>query len=152
MFYALAKNENYYASKVSVFVALGPVMKLDHCRSSLLEFVAYNDALLVDTCNTLGIYEFFPANYLETGAFRLICGTIPALCRFGVYLVADEDTTLDNADRLNVYLAHFPAGTSLRCLNHYAQVIKAKRFQEFDYGSSGNMKAYGQSGPPEIPI
>jgi lysosomal acid lipase/cholesteryl ester hydrolase len=120
MFYGLAKNEDFFDQRVSIFIALGPVMKLDHCKSSLLSFVAHNSALLIDTCSLLGIYEFFPANWIDTGAMRLLCGTIPALCQFGVYLVADEDTSLDNSDRLNVYLGHFPSGTSLRCLNHYA--------------------------------
>ena len=67
----------------------------------------------------------FPANYLTTGALRLLCDILPAICKFGVYLVADEDITLDNSERLLVYLEHFPAGTSLRCLIHYGQILKA---------------------------
>jgi len=128
MYYALATNEEFFADKISVFIALGPVMKLTHCKSNLLQFVAKNDALLVDTCKVLGIYEFFPANWLTTGGFRLICGTIPALCKFGTFLIADEDTSLDNTDRLSVYLGHFPSGTSLRCLEHYAQILQSDRF------------------------
>jgi len=113
MYYGLAKNEGFFADKVSVFIALGPVMKLTHCKSALIQLVSANDALLLDTCKLLGIYEFFPANWLTTGAMRLLCGTIPALCRLGDFLIADEDTTLDDADRLTVYLGHFPSGTSL---------------------------------------
>ena len=100
MFYALATNEAYLREKVSIFIALGPVMKLTHCKSSLIKFVAHNEWLLVDTCDLLGIYEFFPANWLDTGAMRLLCGTIPALCEFGDYLIADEDITLDDEGRL----------------------------------------------------
>jgi hypothetical protein len=55
---------------------------------------------LETTCQTLGIYEFFPADYLTKGAFRLICGTIPKLCELGVYLISDEDVSLDKPDRL----------------------------------------------------
>jgi predicted alpha/beta hydrolase len=36
LFYALATNEDYFVDKLSVFVALGPVMRLTHCKSSLL--------------------------------------------------------------------------------------------------------------------
>lgn len=36
MYYALATNEDFFADKISVFIALGPVMKLTHCKSSLL--------------------------------------------------------------------------------------------------------------------
>lgn len=91
MYYALARNEAFFADKVSVFVALGPVMKLTHCKSSLLTLIANNDGLLIGTCSTLGIYEFFPANWVTTGAMRLLCGTLPGLCQLGNYLIADED-------------------------------------------------------------
>jgi hypothetical protein len=80
MYYALATNEDFFADKISVFIALGPVMKLSHCKSTLLSLIANNDGLLIGTCNTLGIYEFFSANWLTTGAMRLICGTLPSLC------------------------------------------------------------------------
>ena len=70
----------------------------------------------------------FPAGWLTTSAFRVICTVIPAICDFGVYLIADEDTYLDNTDRLSIYMGHFPAGTSLKCLVHYAQIINAAKF------------------------
>jgi hypothetical protein len=94
-------------------------MRLTNSGSSLIQFFGANQGILIAAANTLGIHEMFPANYLATGAMRLFCGIVPAICKFGVYLIADEDTTLDDSDRLLVYLAHFPAGTSLRCLIHY---------------------------------
>eukprot|EP00347_Sterkiella_histriomuscorum_P018552 403345077 len=152
MYYALAKNEDFYANSISVFVALGPVMKLTNSKSNLLQLIAHNDALLLATCQTLGIYEFFPANWLTTGAMRLLCGTLPSLCQLGDYLIADEDLSLDDKDRLTVYFGHFPSGTSLYCLDHYSQILKADRFQEFDYGKSENKKRYNSPTPPEINI
>ena len=100
MYYALATNEAYISTKVNLFVALGPVMKLTHCKSSLIKLVAANEDLLYDVCNALGIYEFFPANWITTGAMRLICGNLLALCELGDYLVADEDVSLDDEARL----------------------------------------------------
>lgn len=95
----------------------------------------------------------FPANWFDTGAMSLICGTIPQLCEFGVYLLCDEDTDLDDSTRLNDYVGgHFPAGTSLNSLIHYAQILKAKQFQYYDYGKNGNEDHYGQKTPPIIPI
>ena len=77
MFYGLSHNEAFYADRVSVFVALGPVMQLTHCKSSLIHFFADFRSLIVNTAGTLGFYEFFPAGYITTGAMRIICGTIP---------------------------------------------------------------------------
>jgi hypothetical protein len=65
----------------------------------------------------------FPANYIDTLFMTLMCGVIPELCEFGVYLICDEDTDLDDSTRLNVYMGHFPSGTSLKCLDHYGQVL-----------------------------
>ena len=43
MYYGLAKNEAFFADKISVFIALGPVMKLTHAKSTLLQLVARHD-------------------------------------------------------------------------------------------------------------
>lgn len=128
LFYALAHNEDYFASKLSVFMAFGPVLQLTHCQSDLLYFFAEHDALIIDTCELFGIYDLFPANWATTGAMQLICGTIPELCEFGVYLICDEDVDLDDSDRLTVYMGHFPSGTSLNCLVHYGQLIQSSQF------------------------
>ena len=118
-------------------------MNLYHAKSPLINFVALFTPLLETTCQVLGIYEFFPADFLTKGAFRLICGTIPALCKFGASLIADEDPSLDKTDRFTDYMGHFPSGTSLRCLIHYAQIMNSGDFKRFDFGSSENKKHYG---------
>lgn len=128
LFYALAHNENYFKDKISIFVALGPVMQLTNVKSGILWFLAQYDFLVINACQTLGIYDIFPANWLTTGVFRLICGTIPAICEFGVNIIADENTALDKADRLQTYMGHFPSGTSLRTLIHFSQIIQTSKF------------------------
>ena len=119
MYWALSHNEAYFADKISIFIALGPVMRLSHSKSSLINIFAETRFLIVDTCAVLGIYEFFPAGWLTTGAMRLLCGTIPGFCNLGLWLVTDEDTTLNDPSRAQVYLGHFPSGTSMKTLDHY---------------------------------
>lgn len=150
MFYALATNEAYIKTRVNLFAALGPVTKLTHCKSALIQLFSTFKVLLVDTCELLGIYEFFPANWLTTGAFRLLCGTIPALCELGDYLIADEDISLDDTNRLQVYMGHFPSGTSLRSLDHYGEILNNDRFQTYDFGKSGNRAHYNQDSAPDV--
>ncbi len=50
MYYALAENEDFFADKVSVFIALGPVMRLSHAKSTLIDVIAYNRGLIIGTC------------------------------------------------------------------------------------------------------
>ena len=128
MFYGLSHNEAYFAERVSVFVALGPVTNLYNCKSSLIQFFADFRNLIADTAGLLGLYEFFPANWLTTGFMRLFCGTIPQICEFGLFLISDEDPTLNDQDRTPVFLGHFPSGTSLRSLEHYAQILSSNKF------------------------
>ena len=152
MFYALAEHEDDYADKISVFIALGPVVRLNYCKSDLLTFIGKNDELILDVFEFFGIYEIFPANWFDSTAVKLICGVLPDLCELAVSIFADEDTSLDDEDRLSVYLSHFPAGTSLKCLDHFAQLMSAPTFQRYDYGEQGNIEAYGTSTPPRIPL
>jgi len=128
MFSELSLDQNYYADKVSVFLAFGPVMRLTNAGSTLVQFFARNENIVVAATNTLGIHEIFPYNYLENGAMSLICGIIPSLCKFGIYLIADVDTSLDDEDRMLDYFGHFPAGTGIKCLIHYGQILNAKKF------------------------
>ena len=83
-------------------------------------FFAEFDWLIIDTCELFGIYDMFPANWMTNTFMKLMCSVIPPLCEFGVYLICDEDVDLDDSNRLNVYMGHFPSGTSLKCLDHYA--------------------------------
>lgn len=152
MFYGLSHNEQWFADRVSVFVALGPVMQLTHCKSSLIHFAADFKSLIVDTCSLLGFYEFFPAGWVTTGAMRILCGTIPQLCEFGLYLITDEDPSLNDQTRTSVYLGHFPSGTSLRSIDHYGSILNSKKFQRHDFGSSKNKQVYGTSTPPLIDL
>mmetsp|Transcript_19193 Transcript_19193/g.18335 ORF Transcript_19193/g.18335 Transcript_19193/m.18335 type:complete len:144 (+) Transcript_19193:86-517(+) len=142
MFVALSENENYYKDRVSIFIALGPVLRLTNCRSELLTLIGNNDELILDFCETFGIYEFFPANWIDNALFKLVCGVLPPICELGVYIICDEDVSLDNSDRLNVYMSHFPSGTSLKCLDHYAQLMSTDDFLRYDYGSKDNMIVY----------
>jgi len=77
MYYGLTEFPEKYNDKVSLFVALGPVVRLDHAPSDIFNFFAENRDLVVGTCNTLGIKSLFEANCFTTGTTRLLCGTIP---------------------------------------------------------------------------
>lgn len=148
----MSSNQDYMRDNLSIFIALAPVTNLKHCGSTLLDIIAFNVDLIQATAQTLGIYELFPYGFITTFAGRLICGTLPDLCKFGISFFTDTDPNVDSTDRLEVYTGHFPAGTSLRCLAHYGQIINAGKFQRYDYGYYDNKKHYGQHTPPEIDL
>ncbi|WP_395239503.1 hypothetical protein, partial [Salmonella sp. s54412] len=52
-----------------------------------------------------------------------------------------------------VYLAHTPAGTSVKDVAHFAQMYKSKTFQMYDYGwRYKNQKHYGMNTPPRYDV
>ena len=40
-------------------------------------------------------------------------------------------------------MGHFPAGASIKSMNHYSQEITSKYFELFDYGRKKNEEVYG---------
>lgn len=127
MFYALAENEDYFAQRVSVFAAIGPVTQMKYVKSTAVKTFADSSlarGILETTCDTLGIYDFFQPNWLETGSMSLLCDALPFVCKFMLYVSSDGDTTLMDKERLQVYMGgHFPSGSSLRQILHFAQLI-----------------------------
>jgi hypothetical protein len=57
-----------------------------------------------------------------------------------------------NMSRLNVYISHAPAGTSVKNVVHWGQMIRRPRFGFYDYGPLGNLVKYGQLSAPDYPL
>ena len=57
-------DPNWFEQRVSVFAALGPVARLDNCKSNILSMVADVKFAFVTLCKGLGMYEMFPSNYM----------------------------------------------------------------------------------------
>lgn len=57
-----------------------------------------------------------------------------------------------NYDAFRVFWGHYPSGSSLKCLMHYSQIYRAKRFQEYNYGPTMNYRLYNQRTPPSIDL
>jgi homoserine acetyltransferase len=68
--------------------------------------------------------------------------------KFGLSLLSDSDPKLISKKGLETYMGHFPAGASFKQVNHFRQLILAKKFQEYDYGDVQNIERYGQPFPP----
>lgn len=49
-------------------------------------------------------------------------------------------------------LSYSPTRTSLKCVNHFLQMITVGRFQMYDYGPAENLILYNSSIPPTYPL
>ena len=148
MFYAISDNQEFWKERLNLWVALAPVTKLDHCKSLLMQELSKFESLVESTLNFLHVYDLLggPAS----AGTKIACGTFPWICQFGEGFLITQNPTLDDPERFQVYMGHFPAGASTQSLMHYAQMLKSKTWKLYDWGKKTNNEKYGQDTPPEV--
>ena len=132
MYAALSTENQWFEDRLALYASLGSVTRLDHMTSELLTLLISEADTAIPIFEDLGIYEMFPSDYLTKPSFVLVCGTLPWVCKFGNKLIADADPRVDSTLDARIYFGHFPSGSSLKCLIHYTQIYKAKKFQKYD--------------------
>lgn len=151
MFYGLAGDQQQkFAYKINLFIALAPTTKVDNMRSKFISFIGNFQVIIEWSANLFGLYEAFGESSHVMS--KLQCKFVPELCNLSSTFTHSDDIQYDNADRLSVYEAHMPAGSSMRSLDHFGQMYKSKKFEKFDFGQARNQKEYGQDTPPEIDL
>ncbi|KAE9417008.1 hypothetical protein Angca_007763, partial [Angiostrongylus cantonensis] len=135
MFAKLAEDQQF-ASKIRQFHALAPVATVSHVGGLFRLFGERFTTFLV---------EFFlrriPNSPLTLP--KIMQKMISYFCSSWIFLNTNEFQT-----RIGVYLCHTPAATSVKNILHWAQIVKSRKCEKFDYGPKGNMKEYGKETPP----
>ncbi len=132
------------------FVGMGPVCKVSHATSSLLRLLAYSGA--TNLLKAAGVTDMLNRSSQQSEAFGYICDLVPALCSSAIYFISDSDIYINNAEKMQVFMAHYPSGSSLKSFRHFKQLMLSDKFAYFDYGDEANRRIYGQSDPPSIDI
>jgi pimeloyl-ACP methyl ester carboxylesterase len=131
------------AQKVDHFFALAPVVYVAHTRSPILTAMA--ELKLASVISSLGMKDFLPE---PVQLIPWLCdfSVVAWVCESAVYALAGAEIERDN---MAVYLSHFPAGTSIQDMMHWAQAARNKDFRRHDYGSpEANIEHYGTHFPP----
>lgn len=139
------KTKAYIDKTVNLFAALAPVTWMKHQRSTLLSVVT--DLHLDGVLDTISPWGFLNADSTPAFVHTLCELTGGLICDLTVNLIAGN-SKLDTSAAITNLTAHFPAGISSKGLAHYAQLIRANHFRDFDYGKKGNLKRYNQEEPP----
>ncbi|XP_074010703.1 lysosomal acid lipase/cholesteryl ester hydrolase-like isoform X3 [Numenius arquata] len=140
------------AQKIKMFFALAPVLTIKHARSPIMKM-----SFLLDRQFKIGGKEKSP-EYLFSWFLPELCRH-PLLhkpCANLLFLLGGYNEKNLNMTRLDVYTSHYPDGTSVKNMIHWAQVMKSGEFKAFDY-SSENLAVYHQETPPfyrveEMPV
>lgn len=139
------------AKKIKAVFALGPVAYLGNMESPLKYLADYLPEL-EDFFKIFGVRDFLPSNEVLHWMATHVCGPheLRVFCSSVVFLICGFDVPQLNMTRLPVYIAHTPAGTSVKNMAHFAQMYKSKKFQMFDYGSpEKNKEHYGNTTVPQ---
>jgi hypothetical protein len=142
---AQGQHKAYLDKHVNLFVALSPVTYMTHQTSTLLNIAkTFKLGALVQ--------RLWPFSFLDLAQMPAIADwfchiTNGALCTFTVDVFCGT-SKLDDAHSIENLAAHFPAGTSVKDLNHYEQLILKDRFGRYDYGLLGNLRHYSRPSPP----
>ncbi|XP_012059584.1 PREDICTED: lipase 3-like [Atta cephalotes] len=127
-------------------ISLAPAVILKRVTTPLrlfCTFVANTQELL----QLLGINELFPINFINLSKSLSDINTeifATALCLFCGF-----DREQLNITLLSTFLSHNPAGTSIKMIVHFHQVLNSGRFCQYDYGHMKNLQIYNTSEPPD---
>ncbi|XP_076194824.1 lysosomal acid lipase/cholesteryl ester hydrolase-like [Aptenodytes patagonicus] len=137
------------AKRVKIFCALGPVTTCSHAASPLIKITNVPEALLRLVLGSKGAMH--QIGFLKGPVIQL-CTSLDKFCGHVLCYIAGGNIKNLNTSRINTYVGHSPAGTSVQNIIHWHQLTRADQFQAYDYGSKENMKKYNQSTPPAYEI
>lgn len=125
MFYAMVQNQTFWEERLNLFVALAPVTALWHTQSDLFKYGSQIEPELTKLAHDLKVWHILGT--LAGDGTYILCGEFIKLCQFAEGFLITQNPKLDNTERFQVYMGHFPAGASVQSLMHYAQIIKHKK-------------------------
>ncbi|NXK02205.1 LICH hydrolase, partial [Herpetotheres cachinnans] len=137
------------AKRVKMFSALGPAITCLHATSPLIKIINIPEPLIRLILGCKGAMH--QIGFLK-GPVTQFCTSLDKFCGHVLCYIAGGNIKNLNTSRIDTYVGHSPAGTSVQNIIHWLQLVHTDRFQAYDYGSKENMKRYNQSTPPAYEI
>ncbi|XP_053997911.1 uncharacterized protein LOC128886773 [Hylaeus anthracinus] len=148
-FYVMATERPEMLILIKSVYHLAPVAYVKHIKGAVkyLSPIAFDikTALLL-----LGNGEFTPQNFLMKMLEKYLCFRFALeerICANTIFLLLGFDQKQFNYALLPSIANHVPAGTSLKTVFHYAQLVESGYFRQYDYGPEKNMQIYNSTEP-----
>lgn len=155
-YYVLTSLKPEYNAKIKAMFCLAPIVYPNHMRSpfaKVLHFIRFKLEWFLQTFN---LYEVFPSGWFLDRMNDLLCSEtsrLQKLCKYVLFLMIGYDYAQLNDTALPIIFLHLPAGTSLKSMVHYLQLMDAgTEFRQYDYGEEGNIINYNSKNPPAYPL
>ena len=151
LFWGLSDQDKKWSERINAFIALAPVTRLTNTKSELFKWVSPLSNTFRDALYVVHVYSILGS--LSNAATKETCKLFPKFCQFAESFLITQDPSLDDVERFQVYMGHFPAGASVQSVVHYGQTIHVDDMILYDWGSKAvNQKKYGQDTPPHIDL
>ncbi|XP_063163511.1 lipase member M-like [Candoia aspera] len=137
------------AKRIKVFFGLAPVTTVTFAASPVLKLMKP----YITFHKMYGYKGIFQYHTILRKLIVEFCYAQPEFCERIMSSIVGYNTPNVNMSRLDMYVAHSPAGTSVKNIVHWMQIYNKKQFQAYDYGTEiKNMENYNQVTPPVYKI
>ena len=119
MFIGASMMPDYFNNKVDLFIALAPIVRLDHSTNTAMVAASQIVDPLSTIIETLGIHNLVPRTAVITDLMGYVCKLSPHLCVALEEGFFDWNSEIDNANRYPDKEAHSPSGSGWRNIVHY---------------------------------
>ncbi|XP_055130269.1 lipase member K isoform X2 [Symphalangus syndactylus] len=136
------------AKKIKIFFALAPVVTVKYTKSPMKKLTTLSRQIVKVL---FGDKMFHPHTLFDQFIATKVCNQklFHRICSNFLFTLSGFDLQNLNMSRLDVYLSHNPAGTSVQNMLHWAQAVNSGQLQAFDWGNSDqNMMHFHQLTPP----
>jgi len=148
MFANLAHSNELW-EKINYFAALAPIAYVYHMKS--IPLILLSKLHVEEIFKIFGMKKFLTSDFLNIFGAH-ICSILPDTCNIFIEVLCGKSLQT-NRTRMDIYFAQTPSGTSVKDMAHWAQSVRANKFNMFDYGSKRkNQQHYGTDEPPEYDL
>ncbi|XP_067005698.2 lipase 1 [Anabrus simplex] len=151
--YVLLSMRPEYNDKIRLVISLSPPV-LFNSNSAMLTTTIKNRNIykvLVDVTNT---YEMTPYSERTIALIYFVCRDGAVTQRMCQNLVTEVSGKSDgfSSTELPLIVLAMQGGHSAFSAWHFVQLVKSRRFQQWDFGPEKNMIVYGSHHPPEYDL
>jgi len=153
-FWVTMSERPEYNSKIKLMNAYAPVAYTQHMLSPI-SLIAPFDSEIEWLLGMFGLYEFLPSSKFMEFLGQTVChqnSPVKDLCSNVLFLIAGYNADQLDPELVPTLLGHMPAGSSVRCLVHYAQGVNSGKFRKYNFGRAKNLEVYGTPDPPEYRV
>nr|XP_015839157.1 PREDICTED: lipase member K [Tribolium castaneum] len=142
------KRKNHSEKNLEALIALAPVVYMKHVYFPISGLAPFAQPIQA-VANFLHIHNLGMSNAEKvTNRFNTCLNSLKKLrCEVMTEIMMALNLDSLPPESIPMFMTQAPAGTSVKTLQHYSQLIQNGQFQLFDYGNK-NREKYGHEKPP----